>query len=426
MDRATEKVNCAGMVKKEHALTRACAGLLLLLAAFSARADYLLVPEQGMLVSGGTIAVTLFVPNDAAQELLVALPPRLTLRTRGVAAAPDVVLKPAQSQPLQITIAPKAFARVRYSGTLPRDLVGNLVLEPVDFAGPTLGISAERAEDIPAIAARSAPPNTAPAPSDAKPVDNKTEAASVAIGPSDTDRARFASAFSPYEPNYFSLSPDNSLNAKFQVSVKFRLFNEDTQTSFLEKLYLAYSQTSIWEIGSSSAPFYDTSYRPSLFFLDEDVSQWPFRKWSRLGFQAGIEHESNGKDGIASRSINIAYVRPTFTLPFADAWFVSVSPKIYTYVEKETPDIAYYRGYSDVLLKIGETEGVQLATTLRKGTGEAPYSAELDLSIPLRTPLLGNLGGYLHLQYFSGWGESLLDYNRRVPSHFRIGLMITR
>ncbi len=350
IDHATEKVNCAGMVRKEHALARACAVLLLLLAVSSARADYLLVPEQGTLVSGGTIAVTLFVPNDSAQELSVGLPPRLTLRTRGVAAAPDVILKPAQSQPMQITIAPKAFARIRYAGTLPRDLVGNLVLEPVDFAGPTLGVTAERQEDLPAKAAT--------AISNAKPADNKTEAASVAIGPSDTDRARFASAFSPYEPNYFSLSPNSSLNAKFQVSVKFRLFNDDTQTSFLEKLYLAYSQTSIWEIGSSSAPFYDTSYRPSLFFLDEDVSQWPFRKWSRLGFQAGIEHESNGKDGVASRSVNIAYVRPTFTLPFADAYFVSVSPKIYTYVERETQDIAYYRGYSDVLVKIGETEGV--------------------------------------------------------------------
>ncbi|MEO8004446.1 MAG: phospholipase A [Betaproteobacteria bacterium] len=414
------------MVKNEHAPMRACAGLLLLLAVFSARAEYLLVPEQGTLVSGGTIAVTLFVPNDSAQELAVALPTRLTLRTRGVAAAPDVILKPAQSQPMQIKIAPRAFARVRYSGTLPRDLVGNLVLEPVDFSGPTLGVTAERSESLPANAALVAPADTAPAAADAKPADNKTDAASVAIGTSDRDRARFASSFSPYEPNYFSLSPNSSLNAKFQVSVKFRLFNEDTQTSFLEKLYLAYSQTSIWEIGSSSAPFYDTSYRPSVFFLDEDVSQWPFRKWSRLGFQAGVEHESNGKDGVASRSINTAYVRPTFTLPFADAYFVSVSPKIYSYIQKETKDIAYYRGYSDLLVKIGETEGVQLATTLRKGTGDAPYSAEFDLSIPLRTPMLGNLGGYLHLQYFNGWGESLLDYNRRVPSHFRIGLMITR
>ena len=140
-----------------------------------------------------------------------------------------------------------------------------------------------------------------------------------------------------------------------------------------------------------------------------------------------MEHESNGKDGAASRSINIAYVRPTFTLPFADHYFVSVSPKIYGYLEKaDNPDIPTYRGYSDVLVKVGETEGIQLATTLRKGTGADPYSVELDLSIPLSTPRLGNLGGYLHLQYFDGYGESLLDYNRKVRSQFHIGLMITR
>jgi outer membrane phospholipase A len=63
---------------------------------------------------------------------------------------------------------------------------------------------------------------------------------------------------------------------------------------------------------------------------------------------------------------------------------------------------------------------------LRKGTGQEPYSVELDLSIPLDIAKLGNFGGYLHLQYFNGYGESLLDYNRRVQPQFRLGLMITR
>ena len=173
--------------------------------------------------------------------------------------------------------------------------------------------------------------------------------------------------------------------------------------------------------------FPDSSYRPSVFFLDDDVSQWPFRQWSRLGFRAGFEHESNGKDGTQSRSISIGFVRPTFTFPLTDRYFVSISPKIYSYIEKQdNPDMPYYRGYSDVLVKFGETGGIQLATTMRKGTGKDPYSVELDLSIPLSTPKLGNLGGYLQLQYFDGYGESLLDYNRKDRSQFRIGLMITR
>jgi len=79
-----------------------------------------------------------------------------------------------------------------------------------------------------------------------------------------------------------------------------------------------------------------------------------------------------------------------------------------------------------MLFTVGTLDGTQLATTVRKGTGKDPYSVELDLSIPLKTAKLGNLGGYLHLQYFNGYGESLLDYNRRVLPQFRIGLMITR
>lgn len=391
--------------------------LLALLFAGAVRAEYLLVPDNRVVAAGGLMAVTLVVPNDSSEaELAVDLPARLTLRARGVPSAPDIVLKPDASQPMQVRIKPGAFVRARYSGLLPDGLVGNLVLEPVDFEGSSLGISTAAS----GVAKPSAMEQPAPS-------ENPDDDAASMIGRSDRDTARFATAFSPYEPNYVSAGSNGPTNAKFQVSLKFRLFNPDTQTPFLEKLYVAYSQTSIWAIGSSSKPFYDSSYRPSLFFLEDDVSLWPFRKWSRLGFQAGFEHESNGKDGTASRSIIIGYIRPTFALPFGDRYFVSVSPKIYGYLEKEdNPDIPYYRGYSDVLVKVGETDGIQLATTLRKGTGQDPYNVQLDLSYPLKTATLGNLGGYLHLQYFNGYGESLIDYNRKVRSQFRIGLMITR
>ena len=402
--------------RKENVVIRTIACFLLaLIYAGAVRADYLLIPDSRIVAAGGVMDVTLIVPNESEEEIAVDLPARLTLRARGVTAAPEIVLMPFESQPMQVRIKPGAFLRTHYAGQLPDGLVGNLVLEPVDFDGSSLGISVSEA----------AKPTLKVQPELADGA--KVDATASALGLSDRDTARFVSAFSPYEPNYIAIGSNGPTNAKFQVSMKFRLFNPDTQTPFLEKLYLAYSQTSIWEIGTSSKPFYDSSYRPSLFFLDEDVSLWPFRNRSRLGFQAGFEHESNGKDGAASRSIIIGYVRPTLTLPIADRYFVSISPKIYSYLEKsDNPDIPFYRGYSDVLVKIGESEGAQLATTLRKGTGADPYSLQLDLSFPLKTARLGNLGGYLHLQYFNGYGESLLDYNSRVRSQYRIGLMITR
>ena len=397
--------------------------LMLWLGTGVARAEFLLVPETHIIKPGSRFNVTLFLPNDSSEERVLDLPVRITLRARGVENAPEIALSPVDpDQPASTRIAPGAFYRAKYAGTLPDGLTGNLVLELVEFEGTLLALAVtdpETAVVSPATTSAAQERNAKKA--------RKQEVADAAVGPTDRDAARFASAFSPNEPNYFSAGSSGETNAKFQVSLKFRLFNPDTRTPFLEKLYLAYSQTSIWALGTSSKPFYDSSYRPSAFFLDDDVSQWPFRDWSRLGFQAGLEHESNGKDAADSRSMNTIFVRPTFTLPFWKDYFVSFAPKLYDYIEKEdNPDIAEYRGHGDYLIKVGKVDGLQLATTLRKGTSKDPYSAQFDLSYPLKTATFCNLGGYLHLQFFDGYGESLLDYNRHVRPQFRIGLMITR
>ena len=385
-------------------------------AANVARADFLLAPESTTVAPGSQIRVTLLLPNDSAEDRSFDLPARLTLRPRGRTDTPPVVLEAIEPAQAQVRLAPGTFHRARYAGTLPEGLVGEIVLEPVDFKGPPLVFTAS----APEVSPSGEPPQSA------------AQAASAPDTPDpdavlDPDAARFASAFSPYEPNYFAAGSSGPTNARFQVSVKFRFFNPETKTPFLEKIFIGYTQNSIWDLNSDSKAFRDSSYRPSVFFLDDTISQWTFRG-TKLGVQGGFEHESNGNDGTASRSLNIVFVRPTLTFPLESNHFISVSPKIYDYLEKEeNPDIAEYRGYVDLLLKIGERDGWQLATTLRKGTRPDAYSVQLDASYPLKRATFGNLGGYLYLQYFYGYGETLLDYNQRVsPPQVRIGLMMTR
>jgi hypothetical protein len=54
------------------------------------------------------------------------------------------------------------------------------------------------------------------------------------------------------------------------------------------------------------------------------------------------------------------------------------------------------------------------------------FSRELDLRDPLRAGAPGNLNGYVLLQYFDGFGESVLDDNRRIPSQLRLGMVMVR
>ena len=79
--------------------------LFALLFGGAVRAEYVLIPDSGPVAAGGLLEVTLFIPNDSSEEeFVVELPARLTMRTRGVAAAPDIVLRPDESQQMQVRI----------------------------------------------------------------------------------------------------------------------------------------------------------------------------------------------------------------------------------------------------------------------------------------------------------------------------------
>jgi outer membrane phospholipase A len=141
-----------------------------------------------------------------------------------------------------------------------------------------------------------------------------------------------------------------------------------------------------------------------------------------------VQHESNGRDEEDSRSLNIAYVRPAVTFGDPEGLFVTFAPRVYTYIggqDAANADIEDYRGHTDLRLIAGDRNGLQLAVIGRVGDDWDKGSVQFDLSYPTRKLLGGNIDMYLHAQYFTGYGESLLEYDR-YSNRFRLGFSIVR
>jgi outer membrane phospholipase A len=240
----------------------------------------------------------------------------------------------------------------------------------------------------------------------------------------------FREHFHGYEPVYF-VAGSEIPNAKFQISLRYQLLNNDgalaRHAPFLKGLSVAYTQTSLWDLNSPSAPFFDSSYKPEMLYVYERVDGGKWGDWVRLDLQGGLQHESNGKAGTDSRSLNIGYFRPRLTLGRADGFQFAIQPRVWGYVGDLTdnPDIKDYRGYGDLRLTAGWARGAQLSATGRIGDDWRNGAVQLDLTYPMMRLLSGSFSVYLHAQYFNGYGESLLEYNERGDA-FRIGFALYR
>lgn len=335
--------------------------------------------------------------------------------------------------PSTIKLRKGEYRTIEYGAELPPNLRGLVRLDPVDIdAAPVLVTlnRAPRADDPPvAQVANTTPAGTAPEASaggaspvvPVVPVASASQAAPVQPDLRDQGRLTFN------DPMYFILGAHDGANAKFQFSFKFRIYQGENPASrgLLENLYFGYTQFSLWDLSGDSRPFRDTNYRPSLFYYLSDTGVHN-RAISRLSLATGVEHESNGRDGDQSRSINTVFVKPTFYLGDLTNWHWSISPKLYYYVEKnDNPDIASYRGYMDLKLAYGKPDSWEFAATLRKGTQKYYGSVDAAVTYPLAR-LIPGTAGYLMAGYFVGYGESLLDYNRKLPWQFRLGYALSR
>ena len=195
-------------------------------------------------------------------------------------------------------------------------------------------------------------------------------------------------------------------------------------------LYLAYTQLSFWDVGAASGPFFDSSYKPELLWLyQQREPQW-MPGLTRFDLQLGLQHESNGKGGADSRSLNIVYLRPVFTFGQWDVergFFLTIAPRAWGYVGKldDNPDLADYRGNGDLRFIVGWRDDLQLSATFRPGQEWDRIGLELNLSYPIGRFTGRSVDMYLYAQYFTGYGESLIGYNQNGDS-FRIGLALVR
>lgn len=228
------------------------------------------------------------------------------------------------------------------------------------------------------------------------------------------------------EPMYFVVGKDGGdTKARFQLSLKYRILDENSEIvqklPWLENLHFAYTQTSLWNLSKDSAPFEDTSYRPSLF--------WEFGRMrgpDRTRFlRVGYEHESNGQAGEKSRSIDTLFFMPGLaTRAFGrDLVF---TPKLYTYLERsDNPDIADYRGHGDFIVRYGNDDSTVIQLMYRHGKS-GRHTTQLDLSIPIRERIFARTGAFFYVQAFDGYGETLRNYNQRTSWNVRVGLAIVR
>ena len=385
--------------------------LCLARAAVAAGLEWSLVHDGQPVFAGEAFRVKLLVVNAGASAEDATLPEQVAARLTRGAATQELVLRAAEAGGRQVQLAPGAFAQRAYTGVLPRDALGVLQLELPALQSNRLTLAGETARLAP-VAAAAAGDGEAPA----RPAKG--------AGRGDPEPA-----LSAYEPMYFIVGTRGGNSAKFQLSFKYQLFDpRGVVADFLpavSRLYFGYTQTSIWDLGRDSKPFRDTSYRPALFYEWRDLWPWP-QEASTLDLRLGLEHESNGRDSASSRSINTAFIRPEWRTVLRDSHYLALAPRAWLYLDREdNPDIARYRGYADVSLRYGRIDGWQWAALLRHGTGGSS-SVQLDGSYPLRRPLFANVGGYLHFQYFNGYGESFLDYNLKRRSQFRIGFSIVR
>ncbi len=251
------------------------------------------------------------------------------------------------------------------------------------------------------------------------------------------DQAKNPFALLPHKPNYILLSnnlaspneqpfeqafPDRNINiqpweTKFQISLKLPLARGLFDGN--GDLFVAYTNRSFWQQFNKqgSSPFRDSNHEPEIWLsFKNDINIFGLRNSI---IRTGVVHQSNGQSGSLSRSWNRVYADFIFE---QGNWYFSLKPwwRIpESSNNDDNPDIQDYLGnfeFGALYKKDNHTFDLLVRNNLDVSDNHG--AVQLGWTFPLSD----NVHGYV--QWFNGYGESLIDYNSHSNS-IGLGIKLT-
>ncbi|RGE41122.1 phospholipase [Comamonas testosteroni] len=225
----------------------------------------------------------------------------------------------------------------------------------------------------------------------------------------------------PYSPTrgYATQQPYQKHEMRLQLSARTKIASgllTGPTSEGKDSLWFGYTQQSYWQLFNSeiSRPFRTTDHEPEVFYVYPTDAQLPFGwRWRYSGI--GLAHQSNGQSEPLSRSWNRWYLMTGAEL--GNRWQLHL--KAWKRINESTlnddnPHIQNYIGRGEIRLGWNVNDKNTLALTARGSIGQGRGSGRIEW---LRTLGEGWNGGKsnlrMHVQLFSGYGDSLVDYNNK-------------
>jgi len=216
----------------------------------------------------------------------------------------------------------------------------------------------------------------------------------------------------------------DNLEAQFQISLKLPiaegLFTEQ------DTLYGAFTLRAFWQVYNDeiSSPFRETNYEPEIFWITP--VPWTFFGGDATLVGLGLSHQSNGRSQPYSRSWNRLYGSLIW-----ERWRYVFHLKAWWRIPEEekddpldpdgddNPDIEDFMGNFEFTVAYRQAQNEYSAMLRNNLDFDENYGA---LQLDWTFPLSGRFRGYI--QYFNGYGESLIDYDAHIQ-RIGIGILLT-